>query len=171
MVSSRRVRRLKRGSGLSKRMPSFNLVSLMDIFTILVFFLLVNSSNTQELPSANQIKLPVSVSERRPEITAIVLVTKTEILVQGTPVANIEEVIESESISIPGVITELRYIASKAVGISKATERKKKEVTIMGDAVIPFKIMKKIMNSCTMSGYDTIYLAVVQAASQFKKTE
>jgi hypothetical protein len=34
----------------------------MDIFTILVFFLLVSSSSVQDLPSAKQIKLPESVS-------------------------------------------------------------------------------------------------------------
>ena len=41
---------------------SINLVSMMDIFTILVFFLLVNSSDVEVLPNAKEIVLPTSTA-------------------------------------------------------------------------------------------------------------
>jgi biopolymer transport protein TolR len=66
-------RRLGRNAGL-------NLVSLMDIFTILVFFLLVNSTDAESLPSAKSIKLPESVAQQKPKETLIIMVTNTDIV-------------------------------------------------------------------------------------------
>ena len=43
-----------------------NIVSLMDIFTLLVFFLLANSNDVEVLPSASIIQMPESVSEQKP---------------------------------------------------------------------------------------------------------
>ena len=168
MKTTRRMQRMGRTAKRAKRMPGFNLVSLMDIFTILVFFLLVNSSDTQQLPSSESVKLPESVSENKPEDTAIVMVTDTEILVQGVTIALIEDVLASKSPIIGGVKDELTKVATRVVCVKKKPGDKK-EVTIMGDKQVPFKLLKKIMNSCTVAGYDTIYLAVVQKASQFKE--
>ncbi|MCH8101169.1 MAG: biopolymer transporter ExbD, partial [Proteobacteria bacterium] len=43
MVKSGRAKRMEKHHKRNKAMGTLNLVSLMDIFTILVFFLLVNS--------------------------------------------------------------------------------------------------------------------------------
>ena len=48
--------RHKAGGGL-------NLVSLMDIFTILVFFLLVHSGDADVLQSSTDVELPESISQ------------------------------------------------------------------------------------------------------------
>ena len=57
MKQSRRARRMERHHKRHKGTPSFNLVSLMDIFTILVFFLLVNSGEGEVLPSTKNVDL------------------------------------------------------------------------------------------------------------------
>ena len=49
-----------------------NIVSLMDIFTLLVFFLLA-SNDTEVLPSASIVKMPESVSEQKPRETVVVM--------------------------------------------------------------------------------------------------
>lgn len=169
MKQTRRMKRMGRTQARAKRLPAFNLVALMDIFTILVFFLLTNSAQTQDLPSPDQVKLPESVSEKKPEETAVVLVTETEILVQGKLVALREEVEESKSPFIATVRDELGRLSLVAVGIKKGDKDTKQEVTIMGDRDIEFSLLKKIMTSCTLAGYRTINLAVIQKASQFKK--
>ena len=56
---SRHHKRRKQGAGL-------NLVSMMDIFTILVFFLLVNSSEVEVLPNTDSVQLPESIAETNP---------------------------------------------------------------------------------------------------------
>jgi biopolymer transport protein ExbD len=167
MKETRRMKRMARSQKRAKS-SGFNLTSLMDIFTILVFFLLVNSSNTQDLPSPDKIQLPQSVSESRPEETTVVMVTDTDILVQGTKVTTVQEVLDAKGITIPAIAEELVRVSSRAVGISAKSKQATKDVTIMGDKKIPFKLLKKIMSSCTQAGYETIYLAVVQKASQFK---
>ena len=62
----------------NRRGTSLNLVSLMDIFTILVFFLMVNSSEVEVLQSNSDIKLPDSSSEQRPKDRLTISVTANE---------------------------------------------------------------------------------------------
>lgn len=169
MKETRRMKRMGRARQRAKRTPGFNLVALMDIFTILVFFLLTNSAQTQDLPSPEQVKLPESISEIKPEDTAVVLVTETQVLVQGKLVALRAEIVERNLPFVPAVRDELGRIIQSTTGFRTKQKRARKEVTIMGDRAIPFKLLKKIMTSCTLAGYQTINLAVVQKASQFKK--
>ena len=60
-----RAARMERHHKRHQRNVTLNLVSLMDIFTILVFFLLVNSGDVQTLPNAKDMALPESVAEQR----------------------------------------------------------------------------------------------------------
>src|SRR5262245_25484884 len=67
---------------------SLNITSLMDIFTLLVFFLLANSNEVDVLPSASIIEMPESISEQKPHETVVVMVTDDDILVRGESVAS-----------------------------------------------------------------------------------
>jgi hypothetical protein len=78
---------------------TLNLVSLMDIFTILVFFLMVNSSEVDVLETSTKIKLPDSVSDQRPENRLVVSVSQDDIVVQGRPVADVPSLVGSRSAS------------------------------------------------------------------------
>ena len=55
-----RAARMERHHKRHKGGAGINLVSMMDIFTILVFFLLVNSSEVEVLPNAKEFVLPDS---------------------------------------------------------------------------------------------------------------
>ena len=57
MVKSARAKRMEKHHKRNKGTAALNLVSLMDIFTILVFFLLVNSSDVETLPNAKDLQL------------------------------------------------------------------------------------------------------------------
>ena len=71
-ANSRRIRRMSR----SRKKPTpMNLTSLMDVFTILVFFLLTNSASNEALEAPKSIELPSSVVETKPQETVVVLVT------------------------------------------------------------------------------------------------
>ena len=65
MQMSRRALRMERHHKRHRSRGGLNLVSLMDIFTILVFFLLVNSSEVQTLPNAKDLELPESIADRK----------------------------------------------------------------------------------------------------------
>ena len=139
-----------------------NLVSLMDIFTILVFFLLVSSSNVQQLPNAKKISLPTSVAEKAPQETIVIAITKTDILLEGQKIAVLQDVLQSEKNIIQKLAEELKFHASKSSFVSKAGVGK--AVTIMGDEDIPYMLLRKILATCRAANYTKIAFAAVQKA-------
>ena len=163
-TDSRRMKRM--GRSKNQRPPALNLVSLMAVFTILVFFLLVNSSSSDVLEPPKQISLPDSVVETKPRETVVIMVTPEAILVQGEPVALTPEAMQSKEQIIEAVKERLLEQRKRVIGTSTKTVAESKEVTILAHKTIPFKLLKKIMSSCTSAGYGKISLAVIQKASQ-----
>lgn len=160
MQNLRRIKRMTRAK--RRRPPALNLVSLMDIFTILVFFLLVNQSSSEELPSPDLIKLPDSVSEQKPEQTIIIMVTSDQVMINGEIIVTASEAMSINDGVIPAVRDRLRQESQRVISQSGAASLRSRQVTIMGDKQIQFKLLKKIMASCTAAGYERISLAVQQ---------
>jgi len=163
MKESRRIRRMERSR---KKIVGLNLTSLMDVFTILVFFLLANSSSNEVLSTPKHIELPDSVVESKPRETVVIMVGPETVLVQGEAVANTPELIENSSANIPEITQRLDLLERNIIGINSQTAIASKEVTILADKTIPFNVLKKIMTTCTGSGYGRISLAVIQKASE-----
>ena len=164
MKNTRRMKRM--GRNRKKRLPALNLTSLMDVFTILVFFLLVNSSNSEVLEPPKRITLPDSVVETKPKETAVIVVSQDQVTVQGETVALIDEIIASKQDAIVGISNKLEELKKNVIGISTKTVSESREVTILSHKTVPFKVLRKVMSSCTFAGYEKISLAVIQKASQ-----
>jgi len=162
MRVSRRMRRMARSR---KKVPGLMLTSLMDVFTILVFFLLSNSSASEVVKAPDQIKLPDSTVETKPRETVVIMVTPEEILVQGEVVAATADLAQPGVDRVPAIMTRLAKLQSNLIGINTRTEADSTEVTLLADRAIPFSILKKIMSSCTLAGYGKISLAVIQKSS------
>lgn len=156
--AKRMARNIRRHRGSSK----LNLVSLMDIFTILVFFLLINSSDVEVLQNNKAIKLPESISEKQPQNNLIVSVSHDNILVGGRKVANTPVALKLKGTEIKGLKKELEYLAKRKPFRDEEDAKKGRAVTIMGDKGIPYELLKKVMTTCAKSGYVNISLAVSQ---------
>jgi len=165
MVKSGRAKRMEKHHKRNMGSGALNLVSLMDIFTILVFFLLVNSSDVQTLPNAKDMKLPESIAEKKPEETVTILIGRTDILVQGSPVAKIEQVMATQGNDIPALREALLSQNDRVLRREASDDIAGREVTIMGDKDIPYRLLKKVMATCTASDYGQISLAVLQKSS------
>ena len=163
MKQNRRIKRMTRGKKKSGN-AGLSLVSLMDVFTILVFFLLVNSSSSDVLEPPKNIKLPDSTVEAKPRETVIVMITPDQGRVQGTPVASTLEIVDSKEPVIEAVKERLLLQQDKVIGIRTKAVAESKEVTVLAHRTVPFHLMKKVMASCTSAGYGRISLAVVQKA-------
>lgn len=164
MNTSRRSKRMKRQHSRSRRNAGLNMISLMDIFTILVFFLLVSSSSAvQELPNAKQVQLPESVAEQLPKENVVIVVNGQDIVVQGRKVATVGEVLNADGNEIESLKEELQRLSAQKL-VVRAGDGKplSGEVTIMGDKQIPFNLLKKIMLTCTRANYTNISLAVMR---------
>jgi len=161
MKMSRRAQRMERHHKRSRSAVALSLVSLMDIFTILVFFLLVHSSDVEDLPPAKAVRLPESVAEKAPKQTVVVTVSGEDILVQGRKVASVAAVLADTGDLIEPLRTELQFQSSRAY-IKVKDPTKGREVTILGDKEIPYRLLKKIMVTCVRASYSNISLAVVR---------
>jgi biopolymer transport protein ExbD len=96
------------------RSTGINLVSLMDIFTILVFFLLVNSSDGEVLPTQKSVKLPESVAEQQPRMALVIMVNDTDILIHGKVITSVAALLDADS----GAADRLKATLQSALGES-----------------------------------------------------
>lgn len=163
MKNNRRIKRMARSK---KKVPGLNLTSLMDVFTILVFFLLFNSGSGEVLEAPKQIKLPDSIVESKPRETVVILVSPETILVQGQLVVGTSMLLDSKIETVPSIAERLEQLERNIIGISTNKAVEGREVTILADRTIPFTVLKKIMSTCTSVGYGKISLAVIQKAAQ-----
>jgi len=161
MKKSTRAIRMDRRQRRQKDV-GINLVSLMDIFTILVFFLLVNSSNSAQPPNAKVIELPTSIAEKLPKETLTIMVSKNTIIVNGRAIVDSQTAMRSAGDSIPALQKELLYQAARSPAVVNELGIAEREVTIMGDKSIPYKLLRKIMMTCSSAEYSKISLAVLK---------
>jgi biopolymer transport protein ExbD len=163
LKTNRRIRRMARAK---KHKTDLNLTSLMDVFTILVFFLLVNQSAVEVLEPPKEIKLPDSVVEAKPRQTLVIMVSEQMIMVQGEPTVSMADILATKDEIIRPVMERLSRIRQTTVGLNTEAVAKTNEVVILAHKTIPFKVLKKLMSTCTVSGYTKISLAVIQKGSQ-----
>ncbi len=165
MVKSARAKRMDKHHKRNQGSGALNLVSLMDIFTILVFFLLVNSSDVETLPNAKDLQLPESIAEQKAKETVVILIGEVDIIVQGTPVAKVAKVLARKGNDIPELREALLSQNDRVLRREAQDDIAGREVTIMGDKDIPYRLLKKVMATCTASDYGQISLAVLQKSS------
>jgi len=162
MMMSRRAKRMDRHHARSKGTSGINLVSLMDIFTILVFFLLVNSSDGEVLPTHKSVKLPESISEEKPRETVTIMVNAETIMLHGNVIASVENLLKERSVNSQSLTTALEQQYRTMRNSTADGKPVQREATIMGDREIPYRLLKKVMASCAQAGFDRISLAVLQ---------
>jgi biopolymer transport protein ExbD len=148
------------------KIAALNLTSLMDVFTILVFFLLVNSASTEVLETPKQLTLPASVVEEKPRETVVIFVSSTEVTVQGERVALIEDILAADGQNVAAIGERLSQLSDTIIGLSTRSMANSREVTILADKSVPFNVVKKVMSTCTSQGFERISLAVIQRAPE-----
>jgi len=162
----RNTRRLKRMSRNRVKITKMNLTSLMDVFTILVFFLLVNSGSVEVMEAPKEMTLPESRIEAKPRETVVIFISKDEVLVQGKVVALVDDILNGEPAAIDPIMSRLAELKENIVGPSTQVVAGSQEVTILADKSVPFTVIRQVMTTCTGEGYENVSLAVIQKASQ-----
>jgi biopolymer transport protein TolR len=160
-MSSARAKRMEKHHKRS-RPAALSLVSLMDIFTILVFFLLVNQAEVADLDVPKNIQLPESMAMQPPAQTVVVMVTPEEVLVQGERVATVAEVDAQPDLIIRSLEAALKQQSDRILRASAQASIEDREITVLGDKSVPYRILKKVLATCTAADYGKLSLAVVQ---------
>jgi len=155
MKTSRRARLRQRHYRRMHRAGGLNLVSLMDIFTILVFFLMVNSSDVKVMQNTAEVPLPVSTSEKDAVENLTIQVSGQSILVQGREVARVDS-IGADDLHVAGLSEELAYRRNRWAEIPEQGL----EVTIMAGRETDYRLLRKIMKTCVDEQFRQVRLAV-----------
>jgi len=145
----------------NKQQLDLNLVSLIDIFTILIFFLLSSATEVETLPSFRAVKLPESTAETHPKETIVVLISGSEIVVDGRKVADVADVMKAGDDVIPTLKAELDLLSKRQV-IREKNQSLKAAITIMGDKDIPYRLLRKVMVTSARANFTDVSFAVRQ---------
>ncbi|GAB5452824.1 MAG: hypothetical protein Hals2KO_31520 [Halioglobus sp.] len=160
MSSSARSRRMARNHKRMARPAKLNLVALMDIFTILVLFLIVNNGDVEILQSDKNVALPESISEQRPEAALVIKITQDDILLKGAPVSSVASALEGAEDSIEALANALSAAAANAPTAIDEDHSHGRPITIMGDRSTHYAVLKKVMATCAASDFRDVSLAV-----------
>ena len=136
-----------------------NLVSLIDVFTILIFFLLSSASGVELLASPKSVKLPVSNADKQPKETIVVVVSDQDIVVDGRRVATVAEAMAAKDDLVVALKEELDILAQRQA-IRAENEKQGKTVTIMGDKDIPYQLLRKVMYTSARANFADVAFAV-----------
>jgi biopolymer transport protein ExbD len=163
MRNSRRIKRMSRNR---VKIGKMNLTSLMDVFTILVFFLLVNSGSVELVEAPKDVTLPESYEESKPRETVIVSVSPETVMIQGQVVANVADILEDKEAVLDPLAVRLAQLKESVIGSATLAVAETQEVTILADKNVPFIVVRRVMSACTIEGYENVSLAVIQKPTQ-----
>ena len=141
------------------------MTSLVDVLTVLVFFLLKNFSTDGDIMTPSPgLELPASSAKERPENILSVAISQKHILADGKPIALVAEESERENATIPALGEWLAKQRGQTEAISNynASVSFEGKLSIQGDRKIPFRILHKVLNTCGAGGYSKFSLAVTE---------
>jgi len=140
---------------------------LVDMFVIIVLFLIANFSATGEvLFMTKDIQLPTANNGDPIEMKPVVQVSKTAILVQGETVAQVADLGKDEYWNIPALEEKLRD-EKKRLDVLHEGDKEggfKGEVNIQADKEVEFAIIKRVMYSANQAGYFNLNFATLTGA-------
>ena len=144
---------------------------MIDMLTVLVFFLLVYSSQEIEiLPPPRTSNCP----SRWPSRTRATLSSSSSRKRNphdGESLGQISDILASQELIIPALKTALENQVQRVLNDEpgEQTEEERiasREVTIMADKEIPYQLLKRVMATSTAADYGQLSLAVLQKASE-----
>lgn len=169
----------RRGDGTE----DLNITSMMDMMTIILVFLL-KSYSTDDISVAgnDDLILPVSTSNKPPKLAVNVIVSQSEVLVDGEPVLQLEEYMDEESgqasVRVPleakrgAKIIDLydklttKAEQSKRLGEQTGTEEFdfKGQVLLQCDRRLPFSVIREVMYTAGQAQFGEFRFVVIKGS-------
>jgi len=154
------------GHGKKSTYADLLITPLVDMFVIIVLFLIANFSATGEvLMMTKDIELPEAVNVQEVQMVPVVMVSKDQVMVSGNVVARVEDLGRDDYLNIPALEEKLREMKKQYEDLHAMAKDDanafKGDVNIQGHKDVPFKVIKRVMFSCTTAGYNNINFAVI----------
>ena len=157
-------------SGKRLMVADLLITPMVDMFVIIVLFLIANFSATGEvLMMTKEIRLPEAVNVKEIEMVPVVMVSNEQVLVSGTVIGRVEDLSREDYLNIPALEEKLREMKKQYEDLHALAKDEsgkfKGDVNIQADKDVHYKIMKRVMYSCLTAGYNNINFATQTAAS------
>jgi biopolymer transport protein ExbD len=132
----------------------------------MVAFLLVYSTEVEIIQNTKGVEVPQSIAQTSPRQSVVVMITKTDLFVQGERIASVADIRANPAPIIAALHDALKRPMLVGQELS-ARDLAAREITIMGDKALPYDVLKKVMATCTDADYGRISLAVLQKEKPF----
>lgn len=142
------------------------LTSLIDIFTVLLLFLLkslvVGGAVVSPFPG---VVLPPSSSIASFKESPVIVVARQQIVVDGEAVCPTDQVTASNQLKVPALEQALAAVRQKTEALAGRAGSSRKfegKLILQADETIPFHVLQKVMYTSQTVGFYDITLAVIQ---------
>ena len=160
---------LAHGTKKANIIADLNVTPMVDMFVILVCFLIANFSATGEILSMNKdIKLPEASNRQDIQLAPVVLVSQASVAFDGKDMGRVEDLVRADYLNIPQLEEMLRDRRKSTEDLHAAAgdgSGFKGDINIQADHKVTFNIIKRVMFSCASAGYGNISFAVMPASS------
>ena len=160
-MMSNRARRMAVHHQRHKGDFELNLIPLIDILSVMVSFLLVYSTEVEVIQNSKGVEIPQSITETAPNHSVVVMITKTDLFVQGEFIESVKDVQADAGATLAPLSMALKRPLLVGREVSE-TALAAREITIMADKSLPYEVLKKVMTTCTDADYGKVSLAVLQ---------
>jgi biopolymer transport protein ExbD len=151
-AARRRAKRASRGA-----QTGLILVSLIDIFTTLVVYLLYSSTGVETLSNPETISLPESVASQKAHEAHVVMVTRQDVIFGEQKIISVAEVEKSDTPVLAPLVAEFQQLSLKK---NEKGIESRGEVNILADRDTPYSVIKRVMATCAAAKFERISLAV-----------
>ena len=149
MSISNRALRMAQHHVRNRADAELNLIPLIDILSVMVAFLLVYSTEVEVIQNSKGIEIPQSIAQTAPKQSVVVMVTKTDLFVQGEFITTVADIRAA-----PGPLVEpLRAALQRPLLVGREMTEKdlaQREITIMADKALPYEVLKRVMATRAM---------------------
>ncbi len=138
------------------------LTSMVDMFSLLVIFLLQSFSNSPEVMALTKgITLPVAVSAAAPIDAPLLTLTADQVLVDQKPVGTTKEILEQ-----PAKLLKPLGELQKQWKTTHTQGDFKGEIHLQADKSLSSVLVSRIINIVNAQGYSSVHLAVVSGGGK-----
>ena len=140
---------------------SLNLTPMIDMFVVLTIFLLMTFSTSGEILFIQKdVELPKAEHTDELERAPVIIIGGGQVVIEGQNVGRMDDIAEDENFEIPDLSERMTNLKKNFTQLHPNLQFEGK-VIIQGDKEIPFRVLKKVMYTCTSVGYTSINFAVL----------
>jgi biopolymer transport protein ExbD len=140
---------------------ALNLTPMIDMFVVLTIFLLMTFSTSGEILFIQKdIELPSATQTEELEQAPVITIGSGQVVIEGVSVGRMDDIAEDENFEIPDLSEKMTNLKKNFQQLHPNQQFAGK-IIIQGDKGVPFRVLKKVMFTCTSVGYTSINFAVL----------